>query len=104
MTNVIEQLRAWRHKEPPRQTSPRNTRHRARLTNGSVIWRGWWIFLYTALAILILSGITLSRINKRDPWYHADCYGLMTGLCSSLLYYLLPALHRIGSLFWHHKR
>jgi len=103
MDNVIEQLRELRAKGI-NQTTIRGSIPNISLTNDPEEWRGFCLFLGTALLVFLISGIVLAWMHEQNAWSNAAFAGVSIGLLVAVLYYLLPILKILGFTLWHQRR
>jgi hypothetical protein len=106
VTTIVEELRALKRKGLSQNLS-RGTVPNVQLTNDPLTWRGWWIFLGTALLVFIGDTIALLWLKNLDFFAAIDRaagIGIISGLAVALLYYLLPILRVLGFTLWHKQR
>ena len=68
---------------------------------------GLWIFLAATLVVFI--GYTVILLWQKESSFFSTIDqtlgpGILTGLATALLYYLLPILYIIGFMLWHRQR
>jgi hypothetical protein len=106
MTTLIEEFRARRYQGHEKIIS-RGTLPQVRLTNFPLMWGGGWIFLGTALTVLILYTIALMWINQvrfSIAFGSGMGEGIRAGLIVTIAYYLLPLLRVVVFILRHGQR